>query len=101
VVLLLSIGVAQWTVLQRLVPRAGRWIGWTALGRLAGLAVFTAVATPLWLPGQAPWPTAVIGVGAGASMAATMAAVTGEGLVRLVGGRGGASPSLSRSWARS
>ena len=82
--LLLSIGVAQWTVLRRLVPAAARWIGWTALAWLAGLAVFMAVATPLWQPGQAVWLIALIGALAGALMALTMAAVTGRGVVLLV-----------------
>ena len=82
--LLLSIGVAQWTVLRSLVPGAARWIGWTALAWLAGLAVFMAVAMPLWQPGQAVWLIASIGALAGAGMALTMAAVTGWGVVRLL-----------------
>jgi len=86
-VLLLSIGAAQWTVLRRLAPGAGRWIGWTALGWLAGLAVFMAVATPLWQPEQAGWLIAGIGALAGCLMALTMAAVTGWGLVRVLAGR--------------
>jgi hypothetical protein len=100
--LLLSIGLAQWTVLRPLVPGAARWIGWTALGWCAGLTVFTLVATPLWQPGQPPLLIALIGVLAGLLMAATAAAVTGWGLVRLIdgavlhaaggGGRGRAPP---------
>src|SRR5690349_14543359 len=35
-----SIGTAQWTILRRLVPRPGRWIAVTALAWLGGLAVF-------------------------------------------------------------
>jgi Ca2+-transporting ATPase len=84
VVLLLSIGTAQWTVLRRSLPRAGRWVAWTAAAWLAGLALFMAVATPLWQPGQAAVLVALIGVLAGCLMAATMAAVTGWGLVRLL-----------------
>jgi hypothetical protein len=85
-VLLLSIGVAQWSVLRGRVPGAARWIGWTVLGWLAGLVVFMAVAMPLWQPGQATWLIALVGAAAGGLMALTMAAVTGWGLVRLVGG---------------
>jgi Ca2+-transporting ATPase len=84
VVLLLSIGVAQWTVLRRHVPGAARWIGWTAAGWLAGLAVFLAVATPLWQPGQDVVLVAAVGVLAGSLMAVTMAALTGWGLARLL-----------------
>jgi Ca2+-transporting ATPase len=83
-VLLASIGTAQWTVLRRSVSDAGRWIGWTALAWLAGLTVFMLVATPLWQPGQPLWLTAVIGALAGSLMALAMAAVTGWGLVRLL-----------------
>jgi Ca2+-transporting ATPase len=88
-VLLASIGVAQWTVLRRSVPRAGRWIAWTAAGWLAGLAVFTAVTTTLWRPGQSPGLVAAVGVLGGALMALSMAAVTGRGVLDLLprGGR--------------
>ncbi|MGY1669804.1 hypothetical protein [Geodermatophilus sp. SYSU D00710] len=88
-VLLGSIGVAQWTVLRRHVPHAGRWIGWTAAAWLAGLAVFAGITTPLWQPGQAPVLVAAIGVVGGLAMALTMAAVTGHGAVRLLAGAGG------------
>jgi hypothetical protein len=42
------------------------------------------VSTPLWRPGQSGVVIAAIGVLAGALMAATFAAVTGWGLVRLL-----------------
>jgi Ca2+-transporting ATPase len=84
VLLLLSIGAAQWTVLRRVLPGSGRWIGWTAAGWLAGLAVLLGVATPLWHPGQDVVLIAAIGALGGVGMAATMAAVTGWGLVRLL-----------------
>lgn len=87
---LLSIGVAQWTVLRRLLPGSARWIGWTAAGWLAGLAVFLGVASPLWHAGQGVLQVALVGVLAGVGMAFTMAAVTGWGLVRLL--RGAPSP---------
>ncbi len=86
VLVLLSIGVAQWTVLRRVLPGSARWIGWTAAGWLAGLAVFVGVAPPLWHAGQGVVQVALVGALAGVGMAATMAAVTGWGLVRLLRG---------------
>ncbi|WP_206340225.1 hypothetical protein [Blastococcus litoris] len=87
VVLLSSIGFAQWTVLRRHVPAAGRWIGWTAAAWLAGLGVFTAVTTPLWQPGQEAVTVALIGVLGGLLMAAAMAVVTAAGMGRLLSPR--------------
>lgn len=81
--LLLSIGTAQWLELRRHVAHAWRWIAVTALAWCLALAVFFAIATPLWHEGQALWATLVIGVGAGLVMAFTMAAVTGWGFLRL------------------
>lgn len=75
--LLNSIGVAQWTVLRHLAPRADRWIVYSALAWLAGLTVFMTFSTPLWHPGQAVGAVIAIGVAGGLLMAATMAAVTG------------------------
>ncbi|MGY1731106.1 hypothetical protein ACI798_06245 [Geodermatophilus sp. SYSU D01045] len=93
--LLTVIGAAQWTVLRRHVPRAGRWIGCTALAWLAGLLVFTALTTPLWQPGQDPLLVAAIGVLGGLAMALTMAAVTGRGVVVLLAGRLRRAPAVS------
>jgi hypothetical protein len=87
VALLLSIGTAQWIVLRRLVPRAGRWIIATAVGWLSGLAVFMAVTMPLWQPGQPIAVTVAIGLAGGALMAATMAGITGWALLRLLSTR--------------
>ena len=84
IVLLNSIGTAQWTVLRRLVPRAGRWIVTSAIAWLGGLAVFLAVSMPLWHPGQPLAVTVAIGVFAGLLMAAGMAAITGLTVRRLV-----------------
>ncbi|GAB3200364.1 hypothetical protein GCM10027261_32220 [Geodermatophilus arenarius] len=92
--LLTVVGAAQWTVLRRHVPRAGRWIACTALAWLAGLLVFTAVTTPLWRPGQAPVPVAAIGVLGGLAMALTRAAVTGRGVVVLLAGRLRRAPAV-------
>ncbi|MFC3349384.1 hypothetical protein ACFOOM_18510 [Streptomyces echinoruber] len=82
--LLLSLGCAQWWVLRGQVPRAHRWIVATAAAWLAGLAVFCAVAMPLWHPGQSAVLIAGIGALAGLLMAATVAAVTGAALLRLL-----------------
>ena len=84
VVLLCSIGLAQWTVLRRHVPAALRWIAWTAGAWVVALGVFTAVTTPLWQPDQGAVTVSLIGVLGGLLMAAAMAAVTGVGLLRLL-----------------
>jgi hypothetical protein len=87
VVLLCSIGAAQWTVLRRHVGSAGWWIAWTAAAWIVGIGVFTAVTSPLWQPGQGSVIVGLIGVLGGLLMAATMAAVTGAGLRRLLAAR--------------
>ncbi|NUT47577.1 MAG: hypothetical protein HOV94_09760 [Saccharothrix sp.] len=79
-VLLCSIGAAQWLVLRRHVPRAGRWIAATAVAWLLGLAVFLGFTTPLWRPGQSFALIALIGIAGGLLMAVTTAAVTGYAL---------------------
>ena len=84
VLLLGSIGAAQWIQLRHHVPRAWRWIAGSAAAWAVGLAVFMAVATPLWEPGQQAWLTAVIGAGAAVLMAVAMALVSGLVLVRLL-----------------
>lgn len=81
--ILLSLGTAQWFILRGHFPRAGRWVWANAAAWGAGLLVFTAVATPLWQPGQSPELIALIGALGGLLMAATMAAITGAALVRL------------------
>ncbi|GGN50523.1 hypothetical protein FHR83_009237 [Actinoplanes campanulatus] len=92
-VLLNSIGVAQWTVLRRLVPQAARWIGWSAVGWLAGLTVFLLFTMPLWHPGQDLAVTIAIGVAGAVLMAATMAAITGR---CVWGWFGGPAPAVAR-----
>lgn len=84
VVLLVSIGCAQWFELRRHVRRAWRWIAGSAAAWALGLGVFMAVATPLWQPGQDLWLTAAVGMGAAVLMALGMAAVTGLVMVRLL-----------------
>ena len=77
VVLLASIGLAQWIELRHHVPRAWRWIAGSAAAWGAGLGVFMAVATLLWQPGQDLWLSALIGIWAAVLMAVTMAVITG------------------------
>jgi hypothetical protein len=95
-VLLLSLGVAQWLVLRRGLPRAGWWVPATALAWLAGLAGFMAVSTPLWRPGQS-WPVVVaVAVLAGTLMAAVLAAISGAALARMLAGHPVPEPDGSR-----
>jgi hypothetical protein len=83
-VLLSSIGLLQWRVLRRHVARAGRWVPATAGVWIAGLLGFTAVTSPLWRAGQPAVLVAAIGVLGAVVMAATVAAITGLALVRLL-----------------
>ncbi|MDX8034900.1 hypothetical protein SK803_32185 [Lentzea sp. BCCO 10_0856] len=82
---LLSIGIGQWLVLRHHVDGAFRWVWATAVAWCAGLIVFTAFTTPLWQPGQPAARIALIGALGGLLMAATMAAITGAALARLLG----------------
>ncbi|MEU4421508.1 hypothetical protein AB0F81_12845 [Actinoplanes sp. NPDC024001] len=83
-VLLNSIGVAQWTVLRHLLPHPGRWVWFSAAAWLAGLTVFLIFTMPLWQPGQALAVTVAVGVAGALLMAVTMASVTGVAVVRLL-----------------
>jgi MFS family permease len=84
VVLLLSIGTAQWLELRRHVQHAAWWIPGTAAAWLVALALFFAIATPLWHSGQAVAVAVLVGVVAGLAMAAVMATITGLILVLLL-----------------
>ena len=55
----------------------------TAVAWMLGLGAFVATATPLWQPHQSATLILAIGVLAGLVMAATVAAVTGWGVLRL------------------
>lgn len=81
---LLSLGTGQWLVLRHHVARAHLWVGANAVAWAAGLVVFTAFTTPLWQPGQPVALIALIGAPGGLMMAATMAAITGSALTRLL-----------------
>jgi Ca2+-transporting ATPase len=85
--LLCSIGTAQALVMPTSVPRAYRWVGWTALGWCAGLTAFSALTSPLWHEGQTRLAVALVGMAGGLTMAVVMAAVTGIGVVRISGPR--------------
>lgn len=76
-VLICALGYAQWFELRRHLRGAGWWILGSAAAWCAGLAVFFAVATPLWQPGQSEGLILLIGVLSGALMALTMALVSG------------------------
>jgi len=84
VVLLISIGLAQWLELRHHLSGATWWIPATALSWLVGLAVFFAVAPPLWHPDQSPALAVTIGLVAGVGMAFAMAAVTGWAMTVLL-----------------
>lgn len=58
--------------------------GANAVAWAAGLVVFAAFTTPLWQPGQPVVLIALIGALGGLVMAATMAAITGSALTRLL-----------------
>ncbi|MEU4161741.1 hypothetical protein [Actinoplanes sp. NPDC026670] len=83
-ILVTSIGVAQWLVLRPLIDRPALWIAISALAWIAGLGIFLGFATPLWRPGQPTAVIAAIGMAGGLLMAVTTAAITGEGLRRLL-----------------
>lgn len=83
-VLLASIGTAQWLVLRDHVTHGLRWIPITAMAWLVGLAVFLAFTMPLWHEGQAKWLLVLIGIAGGFLMAATTSVVTGLGLRRIL-----------------
>ena len=84
VILLASIGTAQWWELRHHVTRAWTWIVTTAVAWVAGLFAFLLIAMPLWQPDQ-PWGLAVlIGLLAAVAMATTVALITGQALQRLL-----------------
>lgn len=88
ILLLSSIGIAQWQELRHHVRDADRWVVWTAAAWLCGLATFLLIATPLWHTGQSAATAIAIGVVAGLAMATAQAVVTGWGLLRLLRNRG-------------
>lgn len=85
--LLATMGTAQWWVLRHHVDRAALWIPVTALAWLVGLGAFLGLAMPWWNPGQPTMEVLAIGLVAAAVMAATVAAITGWAVLRLLAGR--------------
>ena len=82
-VLLGSIGAAQWLVLRRSLPGAALWIPANAIAWIAGLP-FTVV-PPMLLPNSSPVAAFVtVGIAGGVLMGATVGAITGVALVRLL-----------------
>jgi hypothetical protein len=77
VILLGSIGGAQWFELRHHLRGAGWWILGTTAGWLVGLGLFFTIAPPLWHEGQPVGQAVAVGLVAAAGMAAAMATVTG------------------------
>lgn len=86
-VLLGSIGFAQWLELRGHLARSGWWIAGSGAAWLVGLGVFLAVSTPLWRPGQPAALIVLIGILAAVAMALGMAVVTGLVMLRLLRSR--------------
>jgi hypothetical protein len=89
--ILLSIGVAQWLVLRRHLPRAALWVPANIVGWILGLAptfigpALASETTPVWM-------LAAIAVASGLAMGCIVGGVTGWALLRLLrnAGRGAA-----------
>ncbi|WP_346109870.1 nitroreductase/quinone reductase family protein [Nonomuraea maheshkhaliensis] len=82
--LLGSMGLLQARVLRGQVREAWRWVIASAGSWLIALGAFALVTTPLWQEGQPGWLVVTIGVLGGVVMAATVAALTGAAIVRLL-----------------
>lgn len=80
---LLSMGWAQWLVMRRVVRRSSRWIWVSAGAWLVGVAI-PVVALSLAPNGWSPAAHVAVGVLAATAMGATVAALTGRTLRRLV-----------------
>ena len=82
--LLLSIGVAQWWVLRRFVERSAGWIAANAFAWLAGLGLSVTLMSVFLTEETSPAGAIGIGVFAGLVMGLTVAAITGWALVRIL-----------------
>lgn len=85
-VLLATIPVAQWAVLRERLPRAWRWIPLNMGAWCIGL-VFTFLPSPFVDESTSAAVMALAFAVAGVCMAATVAAITGFGLVRMMRAR--------------
>jgi hypothetical protein len=81
-ILLGSLGTAQWLVLRHHVTDCLKWIWVTALAWCLGLGAFMAVATPLWHDGQSAVAIVSIGLVAAFVMAVVVGLVTSAALPR-------------------
>jgi len=90
-VLLLGIGVAQWSVLRGFVPRAWRWVVANVLAWV--IALPPTFIGPALVPSDAPVVLDLAAWGAsGVMMAAILAAITGEAIARLAREAGARAP---------
>lgn len=81
-VFLLSMGLPQWLVLRRHLPRAGWWVGANALAWPLGVLV--PVVGMMLVPDGAPAPVwAAVGILSGLLMGLVVGAITGAALDRL------------------
>lgn len=94
VLLLLSLGTAQWLVLRRYIPASSSWIAVNALAWSLGVAV-PVIALALVPDGAPPLLMVVVGLISGVLMGAVVGAITGITLVRLLynAGIAGSKPS--------
>jgi hypothetical protein len=88
-ILLSSVGLAQWTVLRHHVARSRTWAPANAVAWAAGLGVLAGIVVPLWSAGQPTVLVIAIGALGGLAMALIVAVVTGFWLARLVAPRAG------------
>jgi hypothetical protein len=80
---LLAMGVAQWWVMRRVLPRCARWIPITAGAWLVGVMIPVA-AISLMPDGTPAWAMVVVAVTAAIAMGVTVGALTGGALMALI-----------------
>ncbi len=86
IILIFSLGVAQWIVLRQFTDRAGLWIWANVVAWIAGLTAFALVVVPLWQLGQSPGWTLATGALGGLTMMVIAAAITGVYLSSVLNG---------------
>jgi hypothetical protein len=96
VVVLLSLGGAQWTVLRHHLPNARWWVPANVVAWVAGLP--PTFIFPALVPNGAPaWAFALAFLAAGGAMAGIVAAVLGRALVAMLERADGISAGRGRS----